>query len=398
MEIVFFANDCNVLYIENELSYLLKNTTIDKLIIYTEFQLRDIEISEHPRVEIRFYGEGLRKVGISKKIRILCQAIPIMFYEYLNNRRLYKSQKSLVSKFNELRNEMLKAEVAASKPISDTALFYSYWGAHEAFIMCILRRKGFDNKNITRLHGFDLYEELDNGVPFRWFIRRYIDKYVTISEHGRLYFISRYPELKDRIKTFHLGIDFDPNDKLNEASDDVIRVVSCGWVNHHKNYDSIFFTLNEMNGVEWLHLGGGGIIDDFKAMIEPSKKIKVTFTGLLNREEIFEYYRNTRITCFMSLSTTEGLPVSMMEAQAFGIPIISSDVGGCGEIVNENTGILLSKNYSIEEVQKAVMECATRNWTDSGKRKKIREHAVEHFSSGKNYAAFYHHITDGILN
>jgi glycosyltransferase involved in cell wall biosynthesis len=305
---------------------------------------------------------------------------------------LYRSLKKALSKYNELRNELLKAKVASLGVLPNHALFYYYWGAHEAIIMSVLRKKGFSNKNITRLHGFDLYEELNNGVPFRWFIRKYIDKYVTISDHGRNYFIGKYPGLEVKTKTCHLGIDFNAKDKINECPKDAMRVVSCGWVNHHKNYHKIFEALNGMQNIEWLHLGGGGIIDEFEAMVNNEKKIKVTFTGLLNREEIFEYYRNTPIT--------EGLPVSMMEAQAFGIPIVSSNVGGCGEIVNSETGILLQDNYSVTEVQKAVLECASSHWSSASKREEIREYCVKNFSANTNYASFFKHITDdkiGIL-
>ena len=39
-----------------------------------------------------------------------------------------------------------------------------------------------------------------------------------------------------------------------------------------------------------------------------------------------------------------------MEVQSYGIPIISTNVGGVKEIVNEKTGILLSANPTILEI------------------------------------------------
>ena len=40
----------------------------------------------------------------------------------------------------------------------------------------------------------------------------------------------------------------------------------------------------------------------------------------------------------------------MMEAQSFGIPIMSTNVGGCSEICNEQTGFLIEKEFDPKEV------------------------------------------------
>lgn len=41
------------------------------------------------------------------------------------------------------------------------------------------------------------------------------------------------------------------------------------------------------------------------------------------------------------MSDSEGIPVSIMEAMSFGIPVIARNVGGMSEIVNEENGLLL---------------------------------------------------------
>jgi len=47
---------------------------------------------------------------------------------------------------------------------------------------------------------------------------------------------------------------------------------------------------------------------------------------------------------FINTSSSEGIPVSMMEAQSFGIPILAMDVGGVREIVGPQTGRLLQQD------------------------------------------------------
>lgn len=47
---------------------------------------------------------------------------------------------------------------------------------------------------------------------------------------------------------------------------------------------------------------------------------------------------------FVNMSLSEGIPVSIMEAISFGIPIIATNVGGNAEIVNDETGVLIPVN------------------------------------------------------
>jgi glycosyltransferase involved in cell wall biosynthesis len=61
------------------------------------------------------------------------------------------------------------------------------------------------------------------------------------------------------------------------------------------------------------------------------------------------------------LSESEGVPVSIMEAQSFGIPVIATNVGGTSEIVNERVGILLSDNPTRNDVCKALEEVLKSN-------------------------------------
>lgn len=55
-------------------------------------------------------------------------------------------------------------------------------------------------------------------------------------------------------------------------------------------------------------------------------------------------YSEHPVDVFINLSTNEGVPVSIMEAISFDIPIVATDVGGTSEIVTDETGILVSSN------------------------------------------------------
>lgn len=77
--------------------------------------------------------------------------------------------------------------------------------------------------------------------------------------------------------------------------------------------------------------------------------------GNVKNSEIMAYYANESVDCFITTSESEGAPVSIMEAMSFGIPIIGTDVGDVGFMV-EGNGILLSDNPHVAEISDAIME------------------------------------------
>ena len=67
-----------------------------------------------------------------------------------------------------------------------------------------------------------------------------------------------------------------------------------------------------------------------------------------------KFYSSNQIDLFINTSSTEGIPVSIMEAQCFGIPVIATDTGGVKEVVIEGTGSLLPVNFSSDDLAKLI--------------------------------------------
>ncbi len=83
--------------------------------------------------------------------------------------------------------------------------------------------------------------------------------------------------------------------------------------------------------------------------------MKYKFHGTLSKSEIYDFIDKNNAHVLVNTSWSEGLPVSIMEAMSFGIPVIATNVGGNREIVeHKKNGILLSDNPSAEEVANAL--------------------------------------------
>lgn len=73
-------------------------------------------------------------------------------------------------------------------------------------------------------------------------------------------------------------------------------------------------------------------------------------------QQVYDYYKSNKVDVFVNVSYSEGLPVSLMEASSFGIPVIATDVGGSAEIIDkeQKNGFLLDKDFEIGALQKKI--------------------------------------------
>ncbi len=70
----------------------------------------------------------------------------------------------------------------------------------------------------------------------------------------------------------------------------------------------------------------------------------ITFTGVLPKEEWHELSENYDL--FINTTTVDNIPVSIIEAMALGIPIISTNVGGIPYLISHGKdGILVPSNH-----------------------------------------------------
>jgi glycosyltransferase involved in cell wall biosynthesis len=84
--------------------------------------------------------------------------------------------------------------------------------------------------------------------------------------------------------------------------------------------------------------------------------LEIKLNGFVDNKNLIKFYQSQPVDLFLNVSASEGLPVSIMEALSFGIPVIATDVGGTSELVNENNGQLIPANFDINELAYSI-EC-----------------------------------------
>ncbi|MCQ9163021.1 MULTISPECIES: glycosyltransferase [unclassified Arthrobacter] len=247
-----------------------------------------------------------------------------------------------------------------SKPNAETSA-YAFWGMGAGLLVPWLPR---DVKNVSlRLHRYDLYEEESGYLPFRPSMFARSDRILAISESARGYLMEKYPgeRLEGKIFTSRLG-----TAKPLEADRPLVdgsgrTIVSCSNLIAVKRVERILESLEELqldSPLTWIHFGGGVLEDALRkrAALVDRPGLSIEIRGATPHPEIMEYYRTHRITAFVNVSASEGLPVSIMEAISYGIPVVATDVGGTAEIVGRDlkTGELIPASFTREDLNCAL--------------------------------------------
>jgi N-acetyl-alpha-D-glucosaminyl L-malate synthase BshA len=107
-----------------------------------------------------------------------------------------------------------------------------------------------------------------------------------------------------------------------------------------------FYEINKKNkNVKLMMVGTGPKKDELKKKVSKSNlEDFLIFTGKLSPFEMHKYYQAADI--FVLPSFTEGLPISVLEAMACGLPIVTTNVGGIPEAIEDglNGFIINSKD------------------------------------------------------
>lgn len=260
-------------------------------------------------------------------------------------------------------------ERCVSKHLRDTGFIedagkvvvYSYRFDYQPYIGLLLKKMWPELKVVARAHGRDLYEERvsANYIPLREAYLNDLDAVYCVSSHGRDYLLDRFPTSCGRVHVGRLGtVDHGwvPDCRKERGP---FRIVSCSFLVPVKRVQLIVEALSSITDfdVEWTHFGGGPEEARLKEACRflPSN-IRVDFRGTVSNEEVLVEYVSNPFHCFINVSESEGVPVSIMEALSTGTPVIATDVGGTGEIVHVGVnGWLLPCEFETGELTSLIV-------------------------------------------
>ncbi len=117
-----------------------------------------------------------------------------------------------------------------------------------------------------------------------------------------------------------------------------------------------------------------GVLSETKKLVA-NKKLTVNFTGKLTKQEWIKLSQKSNV--FINTTNFDNTPVSVIEAMALGLPIVSTNVGGIPFLINNGEDGLLVSQDNIEEMVQAILKFKNNNdfrlKTTKNARKKVEK-------------------------
>jgi len=266
-------------------------------------------------------------------------------------------------------------------------MILSAWMEDWVTLFGLLKANGSPLRFSTLAHRTDLFGPAGSGaaVEFRSFRMQHCDRILCIAQNGRDELQRWYPQHAHKLDLVRLGT---PDHGIAPWSPaEELRIVSCSYLNPRKRVELIAEALIRVRRpVHWTHFGDGPQRAAIEALVgRMPPNVRVDLRGETTNAELLGAYATTPFDLFVHLSAHEGLPVVLMEAASFGIPLLATDVGGVREIVDHTTGHLLPATVTAIEVAKWLDQVEHYRILDPTFRSGVRQAWRERFEATTNY-------------
>jgi glycosyltransferase involved in cell wall biosynthesis len=219
--------------------------------------------------------------------------------------------------------------------------------------------RSFDVPVVVTLHGYDInihkqWWQQPEQSPAR---RRYPGRLLRLASDPRVHFVAVSRAIKERaiewgipaerISVRYIGVDlkaFRPAGPPIERR--LPRILFVGRLAEKKGVEYLiraFAAVKAQLPAAELVIVGDGRLRAKLELLASQLKVPVTFLGSLSSQQIKQELQQTRVFCSPSVTAdngdAEGLPIVILEAQACGVPVVTSARGGAREgIIDGVTG------------------------------------------------------------
>ena len=223
---------------------------------------------------------------------------------------------------------------------------HSYWISAPATVAFIASRASGIPWSSTA-HRWDIYERnaFDVKQSSASFVR-------TISNRGKIDLGERMPALADRIVHLGLGTAVPPAPERPRADVPGFRIVCPAALVKVKGHADLLAAVAQLRA--WsvpVHCTFAGV-GPLRAELQSQTTALgldglVEFAGFVAQDELHERYRTGRYAAVVLASRAdgenamEGVPSALIEAMAFGVPVVASDSGSICELIDDRSGRLV---------------------------------------------------------
>jgi len=238
-------------------------------------------------------------------------------------------------------------------------IIYSYW-MNQSCIGGILAAKKLGWKVVTRTHRGDLYPDEYEGqyLPWHEWKVQNLDYIFAISDYCQDYLENVLHAEKDKVVIHRYGVRGRGVIQHEPGQNKTFHIASCSTFIPRKRVKLVFETVKLLakkapdHSIKWSHFGTGPEFDEIKKQVDALTipNLTVFLAGQTDNDAIFKYYVDEKVDYFINYSTSEGLPVSIIEATSCGLPIAAPHTDGIPELIDEENGIVFPLDATPEMV------------------------------------------------
>jgi len=350
----------------NTNKYIIKSLApwmIDELMVFSEFTSYDLIFL---RKQEEFYKEEIKKLA-DNGVKI-----------YIKPSSLKGLLKKIVTTFNFLFLNVDKFKFNYNGVIGfksiwwflklDISLFSHSSNIHSQFatqptLISFLIKQYYNGKPKYSFtyHAYDIY-----------FKNKWLDllvkesfKVFSISEFNINYLKKEYNIQSNKIELSRLGVFRDSIENLPKRKNkETMNLGLMSWFTEKKGIIYLLRALKELRqkGYDKIRLklaGDGPLKNEFLEFIKKNELTgSIDFVGKVKGDQKEQFYNSIDVFILPSIvlkDDQDGIPVVLMEAIAYGLPIISTDVSGIPEICIDNFNGFLIKEKDVNAIIESII-------------------------------------------
>lgn len=333
---------------------------MDEIMTFSELTNFDLILLREPN---EFYVEKLKEIEL-KGVRIYIKPFSLgSFFEkiFLIFKFSIKNIFNFIFKYNAiigLQSLIWFVKLDLSKFSKESNIHAQF--ATQASIVSLLIKEYYSNyPHISfTFHAYDIY------FKNKWFnlLIEKSHKAFSISNFNIKYVQEKY-DVSNKIVLSRLGVSRRGILKEGKKESDNFRIGLMSWFVEKKGVNFLLEALKQLkeNGFENIKVvlaGDGPLKVKYKQyIVENNLTEMVEFIGKIDSDQKIDFYNSLDLFVLPSIklkNDQDGIPVVLMEAISFGIPIISTNISGIPEICIDNYNGILIKEKNIPELISAI--------------------------------------------
>lgn len=256
----------------------------------------------------------------------------------------------------------IKAYIKFGLYIKKYEVVHVHMAAHASFYrksLFIRRAYKANKKIIIHMHAgdFEQFFTTQSNEKQKTYIKRIFslaDKVILLSEEVADFF-GKEISTPEKISILHNGVRM-PDYLKNEYGDQ--NILFLGRLEKPKGiYDllkAIPLILEQVSNAMF-YIGGDGETEVCKAIADKNGfSNHVKFLGWVRGKEKEKYLKQCSI--FTLPSYHEGMPMSVLEAMSYGLAIVTTDVGGLPQMIDDGINGIMNKSGDVQSIQSNMIE------------------------------------------